>query len=275
MMLLDRILAGGVQLPVDPIIAARVERHLQRIQPDPMFRSHLRGQVLNRYVANREGMLGPASPTSPAPVASRRRDMGALGRGVLVASLATALSASAVGAAAQESLPGDALYSVKLQLEELRIRLAPPLLRDDLAAMALDERLEEVEQLATAGRWELVGEAAAGAARAEEQLAALTNGPTQDAQDRNRGETINDHADRLEQLIATAPASAQDSLLRAVDASTSETPPALEPPAADPPTAPPSPNPNPGGQPPKDSEPAESAAEKPAESPAEALKQRP
>lgn len=256
MTLLDRILARGFQPPTDPIIAARVERHLRRIQPDPLFRRRLRGQVLNRYVANREGMIEPARP------ASRRRETGALGRGVLFASLLTALGVSAVGAAAQESLPGDALYSVKLQLEELRMRVAPPGLRDDLAAVALDERLEEVEQLAAVGRWQLVDEAAASAARAEEQLAAVSNGATPDAGAADREQAIHGHAQRLEELIATAPASARDGLERALQASTVDHQPAVEPPAADPPH---------GGKPDTDvDEPAN-----PAEAPTESSKHSP
>jgi hypothetical protein len=257
MTLLDRILARGVHLPTDPVIAARVERHLRRIQPDPMFRRRLRGQVLNRYVANREGLI------RAAPSASPRRQMGALGRGVLLASMLTAVGATAVGAAAQESLPGDALYSVKLQLEELRMRVAPPGLRDDLAAVALDERLEEVERLAAAGRWELVDEAAASATRAEEQLATLMNGSAPGAHDVNRDEAIQNHAERLEQLIATAPDSAKDSLRHAVEASTSGGPPNVNPPIL---------QPNQGGKLPKETEPPESPAASPAEPPAKPSK---
>src|SRR5919108_945192 len=147
MTLLDRILARGLEMPSDPIIVARVERHVRRIQPDPLFRRRLRSVVVNRYVATREGMLTPAF----APAVRRR--MGALGRGVLYASLLTAVGTTAVGAASQDSLPGDALYGVKLQLEALRMQIAPPSLRDDLAAMALDERLDELERLASAGHW--------------------------------------------------------------------------------------------------------------------------
>jgi hypothetical protein len=270
MTLLDRILARGVQMPRDPMIAARVERHVRRIQPDPMFRRRLRGQVLNRYVANREGMIEAARP------ASRRREMGALGRGVLFASMLTALSVGAVGAAVQESLPGDALYSIKLQLEGLRMQIAPPGLRDDLAAKALDERLEEVERLAAAGRWELVDAAAAGAARAQEQLAALMTGSAAGASELNRDDAIQKHAERIEHLIATAPASARDGLRRAVEASTPGSPPAVDPPAVDPPAAQPPTIPNQGGdQPPDDAEPPESRAKAPAEPPAEPGKHSP
>jgi len=212
MTLLDRILARGPELPSDPIIAARIERHLRRIQPDPLFRQRLRSVVVNRYVASREGLALPAL----RPRA--RRQMGLLGRGVLYASLVTAASVSAVGAAAQGSLPGDALYGVKLEIEELRMRVAPPGLRDDLAAMALDQRLDEVEQLASAGRWSLVPEAAGRAAAAEAALERLAPGA---ASSLLTGEnSMERHAERLAQLMATAPVSALDGLQRALSAST-------------------------------------------------------
>lgn len=225
MTLLDRILARGVQMPTDPIIEVRLERHLRRIQPDPLFRRRVRGQVLNRYVAAREGLAPPAPPHIG------RREMGALGRGVLYASLLTALGVSAVGAAAQESLPGDALYGVKLQLEQVRMQIAPAGLRDDLAAMALDERLEEVERLAAAGSWQLVDEAAARAATAEEQLAAMTTAGSAPSRIAARGsaDTLQRHAERLEELLAEAPPTAHDGLKRAWEASTADEPPAFRP----------------------------------------------
>jgi hypothetical protein len=229
MTLLDRVLARGIEMPIDPIIAARLERHMRRIQPDPLFRRRLRGQVLNRYVAAREGLV----PVAPAR-ASARREMGILGRGVLYASLLTVMSVTAVGAASQDSLPGDALYGVKLQLESLRMEIAPPGLRDDLAAMALDERLREVEALATAGRWALVDEAAARASEAEDQLAAIL-GSVSAASASERSEAARQqHANRLTEIIETAPLSAKPGLERALDASTSAEPPAAEPPANQP-----------------------------------------
>jgi hypothetical protein len=265
MTLLDRVLARGVQLPVDPIVAARVERHLRRIQPDPMFRRRLRGLMLNRYVANREGMVEAAPPPS------RRREMGALGRGMLVGSLLTAIGVSAVGAAAQESLPGDALYAVKLQLEDLRMRVAPPGLRDDLAAIALDERLEEVERLAAAGRWQLVDEAAASVARAEERLSALSEGVAAGADVPDAEEAIHAHAQRLEELIVSAPATAKDGLQRALQASTDGGPPIAAPPVVAPPAA----DPVHGGKPATEVEQPVTGTEAPvpAETPAPASKQ--
>ena len=43
MTLLDRILERGYEMPIDPIIAGRLERHMQRIKPDPLFQRRLRG----------------------------------------------------------------------------------------------------------------------------------------------------------------------------------------------------------------------------------------
>lgn len=231
MTLLDRILARGIEAPMDPIMAGRLERHMRRIQPDPMFRRRLRGQVLNRHVATREGLF----PAPPAVATARaRRDVGMLGRGVLYASLLTAMSVTAVGAASQDSLPGDALYGVKLQLEEIRMQIAPPGLRDDLAAMALDARLREVELLAEAGRWALVDDAAARAVQAENQLAAIIGSDATATANGRSEEAKQRHADKLSELIVTAPVDAKAGLERALQASTSEDPPAAAPPAQEP-----------------------------------------
>ncbi|HET7520527.1 MAG TPA: hypothetical protein VFK61_03190, partial [Candidatus Limnocylindria bacterium] len=213
MTLLDRIMARGAPMPSDPILAARIERHLRRIQPDPLFRRRLRSMVVNRYVAAREGMV---------PVASERRasrQMGRLGRSVLYASVLTALGVSAVGAAAQDSLPGDGLYGVKLQLESIRTQIAPPGLHDDLAAMALDLRLGEVERLAAAGRWDQLDAAAARALAAEERLAALRPGMANPVAGTFLEAAMGRHARRLAELMTTAPAAALEGLQRALVAS--------------------------------------------------------
>ena len=222
MTLLDRILARGFEFPADPVLTACIERHVRRIQPDPMFRRRLRSVLVNQYVAAREGLMAPP----PARLGARRtgqRQMGPLGRGVLYASLFTAVSVTAVGAASARSLPGDALFNVKLELEQIRMQIAPPSLRDDLAAMALDERLDEVEQLATLGRWELVDDAAELAAAAEAALVALV--PDATAREALTGEAASaQHALRIAELMLTAPTSAMNGLQIALDASTAPRP---------------------------------------------------
>jgi hypothetical protein len=211
MTLLDRILERGFEMPVDPIVAARIERHMKRIKPDPLFQRRLRGQVVNQYVATREGMLG-----ATRPIRLPRRGLSVLRRGMLYASLVTAVSATAVGAAAQESLPGDFLYGVKLELESIRMELAPAEMRDDLAAIALNERLEEVEALAAAGRWAQLDAAVAAVERAQATLAALRGWTEGSAV---TGAALDQHVDRLAELITIAPDGQKRGLLRALAAS--------------------------------------------------------
>lgn len=124
-----------------------VERYLAairaEIRPDPLFRRRLRGEVMNRYVAAREGI--GATP--------QRRSMGALGRAVLYATFTLAVTSTSVLAASQEALPGDLLYPLKRHVETLRVQVLPAHLRDDLAAMALNERINELARLAERGEW--------------------------------------------------------------------------------------------------------------------------
>lgn len=202
-------LAGqGAWSPLDQAYAQSLERTLRRLEPDALYRRRLRGEVLNRYVATREGLVRPPQ---------RPRGMGALGRGVLYASLAVAVATSAAGAAAAESLPGDPLYPVKLQFEEIRLQIAPPAMRADLMAMALDERLHEMEELARAGTWSQVAAVATAVAQAEERLAALQGTPGQAA-----ANELSEHAAVLEALVETAPAGAQEGLNQAIEAATSQ-----------------------------------------------------
>jgi hypothetical protein len=194
----------------DDALADHLQRSLRRLEPDALFRRRLRGAVLNRYVATREGLV-------QAP--RRRREMGALGRGVLYASLVLAFSVSAAGTAAAGSLPGDLLYPVKLQLEEVRLRITPPSMQADLLAMALDERLDELEQLAARGQWADVAAAAQGVAEAEERLAVADGDPRQTVVD-----AIGQHTATLEALVTQAPPSALDGLQQAIQASSASVP---------------------------------------------------
>jgi len=162
MALLDRILAwqaASVQ-PDDPI-ARMIARTTGRVQPDRYYQRRLRSRVVNEFVAMREGLV-------PIPAAAGH--MGRLGRAVLYASVGVAVSVTAVGAASTSSLPGDPLYAVKREIEQIRMDVAPASVKPDLAEMALEERLAEVEQLAEAGRWDLVAAATPQLAAAEATL---------------------------------------------------------------------------------------------------------
>lgn len=197
---LHRALGSPEPFALDDATLRRVERVYRRLEPDPLFRRRLRGEVVNRYVAEREGLL--RRPRG-------RGQMGKLGRSVLYASFSLAVSVSAAGAAADRSLPGDPLYGVKLQLEDVRMRIAPPSVRDDLAAMVLAERVDELERLVASGQW---GQVAAAAGRVSEAEAVLV------AIDPTAGATAAAAAvETLRDVLADAPAQAHSGLERAID----------------------------------------------------------
>lgn len=145
----------------DPIVRSML-RHGAELEPDPRFERRLRGIVLNSHVAVREGYRRPAP----------RRGMTPIGRGVLISTVLLAASVSSVGAFSQGALPDDVLYPVKLQMEGLRIAVAPPDMRDDLLALSLEERVRELSMAAAAGRWSAATEAAQRVASTEAELVA-------------------------------------------------------------------------------------------------------
>lgn len=203
---LDRVLSRrtpAVQ-PDDPV-ARMIARTTSRLRPQREYRRRLRGRVVNQYVAVREGLV-----VEP----ERRAEMGRLGRAVLYASFALAVTVSAVGFASGGTLPGDALYAVKLEIEQVRMEIAPPSVRPGLAALALEARLSEVEALASLGRWDRVNDAMAGVDRATAQLAqyAATITGSELAE-------LARHTQRLTELLAVAPAAARPGLERALAAS--------------------------------------------------------
>lgn len=191
--------------PDDPI-AHMIARTTERIHPARAYRWRLRGRLVNQYVGVREGLV------PPAPGGTAR--MGSLGRAVLFASVGLAISVSAAGAASSSALPGDPLYAVKRQVEELRMEIAPPSVRPALAAMALEERLSEVEQLAAAGKWSRV---ALGEQKLDAAVATLRGlGASLTA---DQVADLAHHTEVLTLLLARAPAAAQAGLERALVAS--------------------------------------------------------
>jgi hypothetical protein len=141
-----------------------VERYLASLRADleldPLFRRRLRGRVMNEYVAVRE-----------EHVRRPRASMGRLGRAVLYASVTLMLGVSTAMAASQGAIPGDPLYPVKRQIEELRLQALPADFHDELVAYALAERITELDRLAELGRW---GAVTAHARAVEAEYGSLT-----------------------------------------------------------------------------------------------------
>jgi hypothetical protein len=127
----------------DAAVRRYIEAIRRQIEPDPLYRRGLRGQVVNRFVAQKRGidLTGTRRPAR----------MGALGRACLYASFALAVSVTGVMAASDAAIPGDALYPLKLSIEEMRLDVLPEEFRDELAVYALSERIDELSQLVEAG----------------------------------------------------------------------------------------------------------------------------
>jgi hypothetical protein len=207
---IDRLISRRTPpIGADDPAARLVVRASARLRPDPKFRKQLRTSVLNRYVAVREGHVAPTP---------RRSEMGRLGRAVLYATFALVVGVSSAGAASSSSLPGDALYTMKLRLEAVRMQIAPPVARPMLAELALNARLSELEQLAAAGRWDKIPGVAAAVGEAEKALEAL-GGPSGD-----EVANLAHHTDVLTQLLARAPEEARAGLGLAITASASHLP---------------------------------------------------
>jgi hypothetical protein len=192
----------GQTVRPDDEIERMIARTSARLRPDTAYRWRLRGHVLNHYVAAQDGLIGEIP---------MRREMGRLGRSVLYASLGVAISVSVVGAASSSALPGDPLYMVKLQVEELRLAVAPSSVRPALAAMAVDERISEIERLAARGDWQRL---ALAEAEVEAAVSALRSygGPIPAAEIAELAR----NAKVLSDLLATAPPSPLQGLRRAL-----------------------------------------------------------
>ena len=193
----------GTMRPPAVLSDEAVERYLADVRanldPDPLFRRRLRGLVMNRFVAGREGILA----------APRSRAMGRLGRTVLYASFTLALSTTTVLAASQEALPGDPLYALKRQVEDVRVQVLPADLHDDLAAYALAERINELARLAERGDWALVESLAI---TVERDLAAFVA-----SSEANRGDSNDKYLTVLNGLLARLPDPAREAVEAVID----------------------------------------------------------
>ena len=127
----------------DAAIRRYIDAIRRQIEPDPLYRRRLRGEVVNRFVAQKQGVALTA-------VRGHSR-MGALGRACLYASFALGVSVTGVMAASDAAIPGDLLYPLKRGIETVRLDVLPEQYRDELAAYALSERIGELGQLVEAG----------------------------------------------------------------------------------------------------------------------------
>jgi hypothetical protein len=208
MMLVDTPMALLAQLrrqlppePPDESTVARLRAVMAELDPDPLFRRRLRGRLLNNYVAVHEGMR-------PAPPSVSRR--GKVGRAALYAGLTVAIGATAVGAASRDALPGDPLYGAKMAIEQLQMELAPAGVKSALHAASVEERLDELAQLAARGDWTHAAASTRQVAAELQGIQAAGGAPTAE-QDR-----IAHRLAVLTVVFEAAPPAARDGLQRAI-----------------------------------------------------------
>jgi hypothetical protein len=200
--------------PAEDAVRRYVDALRHDLEPDPLFRRRLRGTVMNRFVAEREGTAWPEPP--------RRHRMGALGRACLYGSLVTALSVSGVMAASDAAVPGDLLYPLKLSIEQTRAHVAPAHLQDELAVHVLAERIDELGRLAESGDLARATTLALSIGRTYEQLASTSAAADVD------DERLQIHLSRLEAVLERVPDEARRAIERAMSVA-----PGLQPDAAE------------------------------------------
>ena len=208
MMLVDAPMALLAQLrrqpppePPDEATVARLRTAMTELDPDPLFRRRLRGRLLNSYVAVHEGMR-------PAPPSVSRT--GRIGRAALYAGLTVAIGATAVGAASRNALPGDPLYGAKMAIEQLQMKLAPAGVQRALRAASVEERLDELAQLAARADWPHAAATTRQVAAELQRIEAAGGAPTADQA------RIAHRLAVLTAVFEAAPPAARDGLQRAI-----------------------------------------------------------
>jgi hypothetical protein len=187
----------------DDAVRRYVEAIRRDIEPDPMFRRRLRGTVVNRFVAQREGVV----LVLPSPLGRRT---GTLGRACLYASFALAMSVGGVMAASESAIPGDLLYPLKRSIEEMRMEVAPAHLRDDLAAYALGERVDELSRLVERGALVRAATFAATVEASYEELVATAG------DDALASERLEAQVAHLDEVLDQAPERAREAIVNAM-----------------------------------------------------------
>jgi hypothetical protein len=195
--------------PPSSVSDAAIERYLSmlrsEIEVDPLFRRRLRSDVVNQFVAAREGTAQRARPEDGPS------QMGRLGRACLYATFVLGVGSTSALAAAEHALPGDMLYPLKLRIEQVRLDVLPDHLHGELAGYALGQRIEEMARLAESGRVGLAVAMAPAIDRAYEDLVALgeSAGPA-------RAARIARHLVVLDALLARLPPTARDAVADAM-----------------------------------------------------------
>jgi hypothetical protein len=201
---------------IQPLLdaATEVRRALPRLDPRAVFVHQLESRLWHRLQAP-----PPSVPVARGGVRSPWliRALPTLLGATLVAALA--LASLGVVQASAAALPGDRFYSVKRGFEELRLALTlDPASDADLLGEFADERLNEIESLAAAGRTDDLETALDGYVVAIGRLAGAVDVPTSGGQDEVL-DKLTHHISVLEEVQMLVPAPAQAAIERVIERS--------------------------------------------------------
>ncbi|MCL4459443.1 MAG: DUF5667 domain-containing protein [Chloroflexi bacterium] len=208
-----------------PLLRLALELHYPKdVEPSPQFKRLARARLMQRICAEpvtRWSLLRYLNWESPIKI--RRMSMPALIVAIILA--ITVMASGGTAVAAQGSLPGDPLYTVKTSLEQLQLGLAPSAeakaqVYEELAA----KRLSELAKSIQLGRSEAAGDLAEQYRRNVDKAVGLL------VEDEAEGKDVTVPLARLQENLArqqsalarvmeSAPAEARSSLERARETS--------------------------------------------------------
>ncbi len=206
---LDRVLGGSEPIAAGSAMAEElaalvaaaqnVRTHLAPPRLTKVAAARMRARVLDR-VSGSPASAGRRVARRPSFV---RQYAFALASAVLV--VAVAASGVGVAYAAGPSLPGDALYGVKLGLESARLALTlDPHARGEYVLQLADQRVGEIQALIDTGRNQDLGPAYDGYLGALSQVEALA--ADEDLTGRERAlSALQHHVEVLQSLISRVP----------------------------------------------------------------------
>ncbi len=207
----------------DMFLAVGLLRSAPRVTPSPVFREFTKLRVLNRATAIYPEKPAPAPAQLPARrgffglFAARRTSWawaGALGLLLLL----IIFGSSTVSYAASSSVPGDALYGLKVFINDIQISRAQPARQAELHIQLANQNLAEMQYLATANRYDDFGIAALSfqqhAIQAGRAIAALHATDSQAAAglEQQLNLTLSNHTNVLTVILSYAPSSARPAI---------------------------------------------------------------
>ncbi len=132
-------------------------RDLPPVMPDPVFRAVSQQRPLERHrrPVGRRSSVAPAAARAPAPAGRPAPLWRSLAWRLTAALVVLSLLGGGTVVAADESLPDQPLYAVKLAAERVQVALTPPEERRfDVLMNQSDRRLLEATAMAMAGKYE-------------------------------------------------------------------------------------------------------------------------